>query len=309
MRRGLTLALAISLCSVAGAGVAHADGCTAGEPGTYSIDGVSGGVPKVRMGGSLTINNRMHVDAPDQSAAAFEAMVVPVRQTGGYTPGRAPSASLSVDGGPSHHFSFSRRPGGGGGNLGTWISNRVEFGAVSRGDHVLHETLSMPLGSPDDLYELGVYAFMDGPCGMVTGTRTGVVTYDFTGGTPAHTPAPAMPPRAGASATPGPRTAATGTPQPAMAANTPSAAPSGPSAPSASVSGVSGVPSPGASGTPAGSPTPSVVDAPAVVPLSATPVAKGGSALPWVLGLLAAMAALSVGGTVALRRRRAAGGE
>ncbi|GAA5024364.1 hypothetical protein [Kitasatospora paranensis] len=298
-RRSLTLALAISLCSVVGAGAAHADGCPAAGPGTYRIDGVTGTVPKVRMGGSLTIDNRMHLDAPDQSAAAFETMVVPVRQTGGYTPGRAPSVSLSVDGGPSHHFSFTWRPGGQGGNLGTWISNRVQFGSISRGDHVLHETLSMPPGSPDDLYELGAYAYMDGPCGMVTGTRMGSVTYEFTGGAPAHTPTPAAPTRAGASDTPSPRTAATGTPQPVTSVN----ASSGPSA-------LSGVPSPGVSGTPAGSPAPSESesDSPAAVPLSATPVANGGSALPWGLGALAASAALSIGGAVALRRRRATGG-
>ncbi|WP_431676504.1 hypothetical protein [Kitasatospora sp. KL5] len=301
-RRGLTLALAISLCSATGAGVAHADGCTTGTPGTYRIDGVFGGVPQVRMGGSLTIDNKLHLDAPDQGTSAFEVMVIPVRQQGGYTPGRAPSVSLSVDGGPSHRFSLTWRPATRSGDLGTWISNRVEFGGLSRGVHVLHENLSVPVGSPNGIYELGAYAFMEGPCGMVTGTRMGHVSYEFTGGTPARATAPAS----GGSTTgrPSPRATATGTPEPVPTAKSPFPVPSGslPSSPSTASS-----PSPQTTWTPSPSPTPPLADSPAVVPLTATPAANGSSALPWMLGALVALAASVAGGTLALRRRRAVG--
>ncbi|MEU2629686.1 hypothetical protein [Kitasatospora sp. NPDC007106] len=301
-RRGLTLALAMSLCAATGAGVAHADGCTPEAGGTYKIDGVTGSVPKVRMGNSLTIDNRMHLDAPDQSSSAFETMVIPVRQQGGYTPGRPPTVSLSVDGGPSHRFSFTWRPATRPGDLGTWVSTRVEFGRLTRGVHVLHETLSMPVGSPDGLYELGAYAYMDGPCGMVRGTTMGSVSYEFTGGTPAREPSRAT--GGGATDTPSPRVSTSRTPGAAGTPGSPSQAPSGSPSPSAPSSpSVSAPPSPGGSPMSSPSPTPPVAASPAVVPLATTPAANGSSALPWVIGLLAALAAVAVGGVLALRRR------
>lgn len=265
--------------------------------GTYRIDGVYGQIPDVRMGGSRTIDNRLHLDAPDQGATAYEMTVIPTQQQGGYTPGPAPSVQLSVDGGPVHRFSFTWRPALQSGNLGTWNSNRVEFGGLSRGDHVLHETLSMPAGSPDGVYELGAEAYMEGPCAMVTGTKMGGVSYWFTSGNPAQASAPA--PGGSATRKPSPRATATGTPEPSATSVSPSPSPSD-------------VPSPSASPMPSPSPTPSAVDSPSAagsptaVPLAATPAAHN-SSVPWVLGALVAVAALAAGGVLALRRRRVAG--
>ncbi|GAA1269496.1 hypothetical protein GCM10009665_67470 [Kitasatospora nipponensis] len=323
-RRGLTLALAISLSAATGSGLAHADTCQTMATGSYTIDGVYGQIPNVRMGGSRTIDNTLHLNAPDQGSAGFEMTVIPTSQQGGYTPGPAPSVRLSVDGGPSHSFSFSWRPGLAG-NLSTWNSDRVEFGGLSRGDHVLHETLSMPAGTPDGTYELGAEAYL-GPCAMISPTKLGPVSYWFTGGDPAHTPTPApgggttrkpSPPataspsstrRATATATPRPSSQATATsaPEPDPLTDSPSPSPS----PSPAVSDS---PSPSPSPTPSSSPTPSPVDSPTAagsptaVPLAASPAAHGSSALPWLLGTLL-VAAIAVGGVLALRRRRAAGG-
>ncbi|WP_371493646.1 hypothetical protein OG871_01260 [Kitasatospora sp. NBC_00374] len=308
-RRGLILALAIPLSQVTGAGVAHADVCTTMTSGTYRIDGVYGAVPKVRTGGSRETDNTLHLDAPDQSATAFEVAVVPTRQQGGYTPGPAPSVQLSVDGGPAHRFSFTWKPALQPGNLGTWNSNRVEFGGLTRGDHVLHETLSMPAGSPDGVYELGAYLYPEGPCSMVTGTKMGGVSFEFTGGSPAQAPTPAPggattrkpEPRTTAATTPVPRTTQTGTPVPQPAADPPSPVPSeAPSSPAPEA------PAPSANATPSAAPT--APDRPTAVPLAATPAAHGSPVLPWALGTSALLAAATAGGVLALRRRRATDG-
>ncbi|MFD0526603.1 hypothetical protein ACFQ1I_04005 [Kitasatospora arboriphila] len=167
---------------------------------------------------------------------------------------------------------------------------------------MLHETLSMPVGSPDGLYELGAYAYMDGPCGMVRGTTMGSVSYEFTGGTPAREPSRAT--GGGATDTPSPRVSTSRTPGAAGTPGSPSPAPSGSPSPSAPSSpSVSAPPSPGGSPMSSPSPTPPVAASPAVVPLATTPAANGSSALPWVIGLLAALAAVAVGGVLALRRR------
>ncbi|WP_033826143.1 hypothetical protein [Kitasatospora sp. MBT63] len=312
-RRGLILALAIPLSTVTGAGVAHADVCTTMTSGTYRIDGVYGAVPKVRTGGSRQTDNTLHLDAPDQSATAFEVMVIPTRQQGGYTPGPAPSVQLSVDGGPAHRFSFTWKPALQSGNLGTWNSNRVEFGGLTRGDHVLHETLSMPVGSPDGVYELGAYLYPEGPCSMVTGTKMGGVSFEFTGGGPAQAPTPAPggattrkpDPRPTATRTSAPRTTPTGTPVPQPAADPASPVPS-----EAPPSPTPEAPSPSASAVPSAtpSPAPTPTDRPAAVPLAATPAAHGSPVLPWALGTSAVLAAATAGGVLAVRRRRATPG-
>ncbi|MCX4749864.1 hypothetical protein OG455_30850 [Kitasatospora sp. NBC_01287] len=314
--------------TVTAAGQAHADVCTTMATGTYSIDGVYGPIPNVRAGGSHTTDNMLHLDAPDQASAEYDMMIIPTQQQGGYTPGPAPSVQLSVDGGPSHSFSFTWQLAPQSGDLGTWNSGRVAFGGLSRGDHVLHETLSMPAGSPDGVYELEAEAYL-GPCAMITPTKLGTVSDYFTGGNPAQAPAPT--PGGGTTRTPSPRATATttGTPEPspratatpkpslratakpspratttAAAAAAPEPSPTtDPPSPSASPT-PSASPSPIASPTPSPSPTPTTVKSPTVVQLAATPAAHSSPALPWVVGVLGVLAALAAGGAFALRRRR-----
>lgn len=299
-RRGLALAFAIPLSVLPGADVAHAEVCTSMATGTYRTDGVYGQIPQVRMGGSRTVDNVLTLDAPDQASAVFQLQIVSVDQQ---TPGPAPSARLSVDGGPAHGFSFTWQPPRIAGTMGSWVSNEVQFGGLSRGRHVLHETLSMPVGSPNGVYELGAMVAL-GPCSMITVSKLGGVSFSFTGGSPAQaaTPAPG-----GTTRKPTPRATPT-----AMPTSSPQATASPTPVPSPTTEAPSPTPTPSASPTPVPSPTPTVTPPPSPTPvtLAVTPVGHSGSGLPWALGALVAVAGLGAGGVFVVRRRRdaAAGG-
>ncbi|WP_405019019.1 hypothetical protein OHV05_20780 [Kitasatospora sp. NBC_00070] len=303
-RRGLALAFAIPLSVLPGAGVAHAEVCTSMATGTYRTDGVYGQVPQVRMGGSRTVDNVLTLDAPDQGSAVWQLQIVSVDQQ---TPGPAPSARLSVDGGPAHGFSFTWQPPRMAGTMGSWVSDEVRFGGLSRGRHVLHETLSMPVGSPNGVYELSAMAAL-GPCSMITVSKLGGVSFSFTGGSPAQ---PATPAPAGTTRKPTPRATPTAKPaSPPQATTSPTPPPSPtPEEPSPAPTPT---PTPSASPTPEPSPTPTVTPTPSPTPvtLAATPAGHSGSGLPWALGALVAVAGLGAGGVLVVRRRRdaAAGG-
>ncbi|BFV57555.1 hypothetical protein KCMC57_up26590 [Kitasatospora sp. CMC57] len=300
-RRGLTLTFAISLAVLPGVGTARAEVCTSMPSGTYRTDGVYGQIPQVKLGGSRTIDNVLQLDAPDQASAVFQLQIVSVQQQ---TPGPSPSARLSVDGGPAHGFSFTWQPPRMAGTLGSWISNEVQFGGLSQGRHVLHETLSMPVGSPNGVYELGAMVAL-GPCSRITPTKLGGVSFSFTGGAPATAPGPATggttskpTARATATATPAPsrKPTASPTPEPSPSTDAPSPSPT----PSAD-------PTPTAEPSPTPSPTPTSSPSPSAVALAVTPVSHSSSGLPWALGALGALVAgvgLAVGAVVVRSRRR-----
>ncbi|WP_035848469.1 hypothetical protein [Kitasatospora azatica] len=301
-RPALMLALAIAL--PAGAGVAHADStpqpvCTSMTSGTWKIDGVYGQIPTTSFGGSATVDTQIHLDGPDQSATSYSVRVVPSPQQAGFAPGPTPTVHLSVDG-SSHGFAPNWTPPYVAGTLGSWNSGFVEFGALSRGTHTVHATVSVPAGNQDGVYELVLDARMEQPCTQVHESAGGSLSYYFTGGKPAPAPVPAPTSAAPATRKPSARpSSAEATPEPAPSTDAPS--PSASPSPSESAS-----PTPSPTPTPSASAAPSPADSPSAVPLAATPVAHGSSALPWVAGTVVLLAALAAGAVLLLRRRRAA---
>ncbi|PYC78589.1 hypothetical protein C7C46_15920 [Streptomyces tateyamensis] len=184
--------------------------------------------------------------------------------------------------------------------MSQWNSDRLQLGGLTRGDHVLHETLSVPDGNPAGSYELIVEMLMDG-CNRVSGTKDGPVTVWF-GAVPGKAPAGA-PTGGGTTGGTATRKASASATRPSPNTDSPSPSPSDSPSPSAGAS-PSDSPTPSPSASPSAVASPTEPASPAAVPLAASPAAHSGSALPWMLGALAAVAVLVAGGVLVWRRRR-----
>ncbi|MFE0464251.1 hypothetical protein ACFW1A_33855 [Kitasatospora sp. NPDC058965] len=164
---------------------------------------------------------------------------------------------------------------------------------------MLHETVSVPDGNPPGNYEVIAQLLIDG-CNQLTEITSGPVTV-WAGAFPAKAPAPV--PNSGSSTRKAsPRSTATGTPASGPSADPAPSSPSDSPSPSPSASPTSS-PTPTPSASPTAVDSPSAPVQPSAAPLVASPAVHSDSALPWVLG---AVAAVATGAVFGWRRRRPA---